>query len=54
MSIDPLTLKLQKEVILQEERQIHAREKFEDRPMSPNTCDDLTLLPAYQTAHAAL
>lgn len=47
-------IKLQKAAIPLKERQILSTEKFEDRPMSPETWDDLTLLPAYQTAHAVL
>ena len=39
---------LQKEPIPQEECQTHAKEKFEDRPMSPDTGDDPALLLAYQ------
>ncbi len=47
-------IKPQKEAILQGECRTPATEKFEDRPMSPDTWDDLTLLLAYQTAHAVL
>ena len=36
--------KPQKEVIPREELQILSKKKFEDRPMSPNTWDDQTLL----------
>ncbi len=37
-----------------EKNRIPAREKFEDRPMSSDTWDDLILLLAYQTVHAVL
>jgi len=47
-------LKRQEEAILQEHYQIPSMKKFEDRPMSPDTWDGLTLLLVHDSSNSSV